>query len=138
MSYPNPWQYQGSAFDPSLAEDYVGFVYCIENRKTGRKYIGKKLFWAPKTKMVKGKKKRVRGESDWRTYYGSSTELQEDVAAGDPLDFRREILYLCTTKGELSYMEIREQILRDVLRSDDFYNSFIGCKIHAKHLPKSI
>src|SRR5210317_2220181 len=44
----NNWIYQGRTFEPP--EDFTpdvwyGFVYCITNRGTARKYIGKKFFW---------------------------------------------------------------------------------------------
>lgn len=50
---------------------YVAFVYLITNLKSGKKYIGKKITLSITTKTIKGKKKRVKAESDWRTYYGS-------------------------------------------------------------------
>jgi hypothetical protein len=48
--------------------------------------------------------------------------------------FRREILILCKTKGEMSYHEAKLQFDNNVLLSDKYYNNFIGCKIHSKHL----
>jgi len=41
---------------------------------------------------------------------------------------------LCKTKGECSYYEAKKQFEYDVLLNDEFYNEFIGCKIHSKHL----
>jgi len=38
----------------------------------------------------------------------------------------------------MSYYEAKEQFDRDVLFSDEYYNEFIGCKIHAKHVRKSM
>ena len=75
------WTYQGKPFEPEdeLLEEYQGFVYCIVNLKNGKKYIGKKFFWKPKTLPVtKTRKRRVRTrvQSDWRDYYGSSKEVQ--------------------------------------------------------------
>jgi hypothetical protein len=34
----------------------------------------------------------------------------------------------------MSYYELKEQVDREVLFSDEYYNEFIGCKIHARHL----
>jgi len=48
--------------------------------------------------------------------------------------FKREIVKLCKTKGEMSYHEAKMQFDNDVLLREDYYNNFIGCKIHAKHL----
>ena len=102
-------------------------------------YIGKKFFWKPKTLPAnKSRKRRIktRVESDWRKYYGSSKEVQEIVESHGSEAFSREILKLCKSKGECSYYEAKLQFERDVLLSDDYYNAFIGCKIHAKHIRK--
>lgn len=129
----------GNVFDPSeeFLKDYVGFVYCITELDTGKKYIGKKLFWSTrKIPPLKGhKRKRIRkSESDWRKYYGSNEELKVLVEQKGGGAYYREILHLCKTKGECSYLEAKEQFLRDVLLNDKYYNEFIGCKIHSKHL----
>jgi hypothetical protein len=127
------WTYRDQPFDET-PEDFVGFVYLIEEIETGMKYVGKKLFWKPGTKTVKGKKKKIHKESDWRAYFGSSKALQEQVETRGPEAYKRSILRLCTKKGELSYYELKEQVDREVLMRDDYYNAFVGCKIHAKHL----
>lgn len=132
------WLYENKPFEET-PEEYQGFVYQITELDTGKKYIGKKFFWRPKTlPITKTRKRRVRTrvESDWRTYFGSSAEVQSLVESKGQSNYKREILRLCRTKGECSYYEAREQFLRDVLLSDEYYNSFIGCKIHAKHIKK--
>lgn len=87
---------------------------------------------------MKGKtrKRIVIKESDWKTYYGSSEDLKTLVEERGDDNYYREILRLCKTKGECSYYEAKEQFERDVLLKDDYYNEFIGCKIHSKHLSK--
>jgi hypothetical protein len=120
-----------------VPEGYVGFTYCITNLKTGRQYIGKKNFYSNRRVAVKGRKtkKKVKSVSDWRNYYGSNAVLMDDVSNGEVGNFRRDILRLCKSKAEMSYYEIKEQIEREVLfKPDLFYNNFIGCRIHAKHL----
>ena len=80
--YPNPWTYLDTPFDGSLIGDNYGFVYCITNRITGKKYIGRKYFWQkrkPRSNNKTTKRRRVTTESNWRNYYGSSPELTEDV-----------------------------------------------------------
>jgi hypothetical protein len=114
--------------------EYVGFVYLITNITNDRKYIGKKNFYFSKTRTVKGKRKRTKVESDWKNYYGSNKELQEDVETLGPHNFKREILRLCKSKGEFSYFEAKYQFENNVLETDDYYNSWISCKIHKKHL----
>jgi hypothetical protein len=114
--------------------EYVGFVYLITNITNDRKYIGKKNFYFSKTRTVKGKRKRTKVESDWKDYYGSNKELQEDVETLGPHNFKREILRLCKSKGEFSYFEAKYQFENNVLETDEYYNSWISCKIHKKHL----
>jgi hypothetical protein len=130
------WHYNGKEYDET-PEEYQGFVYMITELDTGKKYIGKKFFWKPKTlPITKTRKRRVRTrvESDWRTYFGSSKEVQTLVESKGNSNFKREILRLCKTKGECSYYEAKEQFERNVLLSDEYYNEFIGCKIHSRHL----
>ena len=117
--------------------DNYGFVYCITNRATGKKYIGKKFFWSKRTlPPLKGKtrKRKKIVMSDWQDYYGSNEELKMLVEKNGKDVYHREILRLCKTKGECSYYEARLQFENDVLLSDEYYNEFIGCKIHASHI----
>mgnify|MGYP003782141221 FL=1 len=67
-------------------------------------------------------------------YYGSNEEVKSLVEEVGKDNFKREILRLCKSKGEMSYYEAKEQFDRDVLFSDEYYNEFIGCKIHSKHV----
>jgi hypothetical protein len=62
--------------------------------------------------------------------------LKEDVETAGKANFQREILHLCKTKSECSYLEAKEQIDREVLLSDDYYNSWISLKVTKKHLAK--
>ena len=132
------WTYKGKLFEPTEEElkSWVGFVYLIEEADTGMKYIGKKGFWRskilPVTKTRK-RRKRTLVESDWRTYHGSNERLKEQISISSGIH-NRTILRFCKTKGEMSYYEAKEQFDKDVLLRNDYYNAFIGCKIHAKHL----
>ena len=130
------WFYKGEQFTEEILDDNIGFVYIITNLVTMRQYIGKKLFTAAKTKLVKGKKKRTRVASDWEKYYGSNDELKADVKELGPDFFRREILHLCKGKGECNYLELKEQCLRGALESDRFYNSWITVRVHKAHLKR--
>ncbi len=126
------WIYKGEIVED--IDNYIGFVYMITNLRTERKYIGKKNFYFSKTKQLKGKKKRYKVESDWKDYFGSNEELNHHVNIFGQEQFRREILRFCTSKGEMSYYEAKYQFQYDVLESDQWYNSWISCKIHKKHL----
>jgi len=140
------WQYQGN-FIEELPEDCVGFVYLITNTASGRKYIGKKLAKFSKTtyrivKLKNGTKKRkkIRSkiDSDWLTYYGSNEELNKDVVLLGAEKFTREILYLCKSKAECSYIEAREQFRHQVLESADYYNGQISVRVHGSHIINKI
>jgi hypothetical protein len=99
-----------------------------------KKYIGKKLFYSAKTKQVKGKKKRIKVNSDWQSYYGSSDELKKDVLQLGHDNFVREILHLCRSKGECNYLEAKEQFVRGVMESDDYYNTWIMVRVRKSHI----
>ena len=136
------WYYKNQLVE-QLPENIVGFVYEITNNISGKKYIGKKLAFFSKTtyrvvtlKNGTKKRKRIRSQvpSDWPTYWGSNQELQEDIKNLGESNFSREILFYCYSKSECSYIELREQILRQVLESDNYYNGIIQVKIHKNHI----
>lgn len=128
------WSYQGVPFEEP-SSDHYGFVYLITNLTNNKQYIGKKLFWFKKTRQVKGKKKRYLAPSDWKSYYGSSKALSQDVETSGEDSFKREILHLCKSKGECSYLEAKEQFDRAVLYNPDlYYNDWIIVRVHRKHV----
>lgn len=125
------WTYKGTEVQ-ELPEDCVGFVYIITNLTNDKKYIGKKLAKFKKTRPpLKGKtrKRRTTVESDWRTYWGSSEHLIADVQQLGEDKFTRQILYYCESKGELSYLEAKEQFDRAVLETDEYYNGIINVRV---------
>jgi hypothetical protein len=109
-------------------------VYQITNLTNGKKYIGKKFFYSAKTKQVKGKKKKIKVPSDWQTYYGSSDILKQDVLQLGHDNFNREILHLCQSKGECGYLEAKEQFVRGVMETDDYYNTWIMVRVRKSHI----
>ena len=128
------WTYNKEIFTEDNIGDNYGFVYIITNLSNNKKYIGKKFFYSSKTKQVKGKKKKVKVFSDWEIYYGSNSELKNDVETLGKELFSREIIHLCKSKGAAGYLEAKEQFNRNVLESDDYYNTWIMVRVRKSHL----
>ena len=113
-------------------ENPFGFIYIITNNINGRQYIGKKQCVSRvKRKPLKGKtRNRIdHKESDWKTYTGSSKELNEDIAKYGKENFTFEILEWCGSKWELGYKEIKKQLEYDVLLNEQFYNGILNVRI---------
>jgi protein-arginine kinase len=85
------WLYQNKEIKElsDMPGDNFGFIYEVTHLPTGRKYLGKKQLISV-TKKALGKKelalitdkrasksKIVRKESDWKTYYGSHSEIKQ-------------------------------------------------------------
>jgi hypothetical protein len=116
------WRYNEKEFIEA-PKGIEGFVYLITNLTNDRKYVGKKSFWTRRKDKKTGRRKTK--ESDWKTYFGSCDELNEDVKLLGEDKFIREILYLCPHKKSMSYYETMEQFKRDVLMTDEYYNTNI-------------
>ena len=109
-----------------------GFIYEIHCIPLNKKYIGKKQKVSRvKRKPLKGKtRNRIDyKESDWKTYTGSSKELNEDIAKYGKENFTFTILEWCGSKWELGYKEIKYQLERDVILSESFYNGILNVRI---------
>ena len=129
IDYDNPWMFKGTAFLSEDIGDLFGFVYLITNIQNGRKYIGRKYFW--KFRTPKGKKRKVKSESDWKNYYGSCPELKEDIEQFGRQNFNRVILSVHKTPGKTNFEETRQLFINGVLTESidkgvpKFYNSNI-------------
>ena len=129
IKYENPWRYNRKVFESTDINEYYGFVYRIINKTNGREYIGRKYFWQFRT--PKGKKRKVKSESDWKKYYGSCPELKEEIQQLGRQNFSRTILSLHNTAGKTNYEETKQLFVHGVLTEqlDDgtpkYYNSNI-------------
>ena len=136
MSYENPWLYQGKVFETEDIQENFGFVYLISCEETQRKYLGRKYFWSFRT--PKGKKRKVKQESDWKNYYGSCPELKEDIKLLGKDKFQRTIVSLHKTLGKTNYEETRQLFLNNVLTEaldsgiPAYYNSNILSRYYKK------
>lgn len=129
-----PWQYEGREIcelSSETLDEYYGFIYCITSDITGQKYIGKKNLHSYKVvfsqklnektgRMNKAKEVLV-SESDWKKYFGSSLEIKQLVSEQGKQNFTREILRFVKTKKLLTYYELQEQCIRNVLEPGSVY-----------------
>jgi hypothetical protein len=124
--------------------EYIGYIYITYHIPTGRQYIGKKNFFhtlnkklgkkelaeIPVTRGKRPSKKSVTKESDWKTYYGSSTEVKSL-----PKDeMIRYVLKLCKTSKQLTYWETKYLFQYNVLEDDHYINDNILGKFFRKDL----
>ena len=132
-------------FPEDQISEYYGFVYIITNLETGKFYIGKKAFIHNKKKKLTkkeiaeqsgpGRRSTTRidkVDSGWKTYYGSSKELLNDVKILGEDKFERVIRKFAKNKKQLTFFELEEQIVHNVLFSDNSYNDNIAGKYFRK------
>ena len=151
---PVTWRYRDKLITeiPDMPEGTYGFIYRVTHVPTKKKYIGKKvLFFERNVKLGKREtealreerkaagiggrvpaKKKVVKESDWKTYYGSQTEIKALVKGSKPEDWTREILEFVPTKKLLTYYEIKHIFINDALENQDFLNDNILGKFYQK------
>ena len=131
------WKYKNKIIESikDMPKDSYGFVYQVKHIPTGKKYLGKKVLQfnrtLPPLKGTKRKRKVVK-ESDWLTYYGSHPEITTLIKEGKSLEFEREIIIFTNSKKLLTYFEIKYQMIKEVLESDDYLNYNILGKFFSK------
>jgi hypothetical protein len=134
------WLYKNKEINSieDMPADTFGFVYLVTHTPSGKKYLGKKQLIANRTlPPLKGqkKKRKIQKESDWKTYYGSQSEVKQLVKESkDKLEFVREIIIFTSTKKQLTYFETKLQFVNEVLENDEYLNSNILGKFFRKDL----
>ena len=117
MSYENPWLYDGKVFESEDINDYFGFCYLLTDLENGMKYIGRKYFYSFRKIRGRGAHKRMKSESDWKSYYSSSKKVQQIVLESGHNRFKREILSLYKKKGQVNYNETKLLFQHNVLEA---------------------
>lgn len=134
------WLYKDKEINSieDMPADTFGFVYLVTHTPSGKKYLGKKQLISNRTlPPLKGskRKRKIQKESDWKTYYGSQSEVKQLVKESkDKLEFVREIIIFTSTKKQLTYFETKLQFVNEVLENDEYLNSNILGKFFRKDL----
>ena len=123
------WQYKGKDItEDDIPLNAIGFVYKI-TYKDGNFYYGRKLLTKAATKMINGKKKKYRKDSDWIDYWSSSPMLKELIESEGKENFIREILLFVDTKACLVFAEEYILFTTGSLFNPKCYNGNIRSRI---------
>ena len=127
------WLYKGKPLFDVPEDKPYGFAYRI-TYSNDKKYIGKKAFFS-QIKKPFGKRelkevidKRLKRykviikESNWKKYKGSHHTAENLIIA------KKEILEMCNDKLNLTYAEMKHQVLNNILTDDDYINISIAGK----------
>tara|TARA_R110002126_G_C10384441_1_gene494488 strand:+ start:291 stop:1109 length:819 start_codon:yes stop_codon:yes gene_type:complete len=88
-----------------------GFIYITTNNISGRRYIGKKYYVYSNGKV-----------SNWKSYFGSSKTLKEDIEHFGVENFSREIIDEAETKEELALLEKHYIDEANAVFNEGYYN----------------
>ena len=145
------WKYNNEEISDINEIPYgaFGFVYEVLHKPSGKKYIGRKQLISVTTKALgkkelaeitdkrASKKKKVQKESDWKSYYGSHSEIKQLIKEGKQEEFERKILEFAFAPKHLTYLETKYLFSLGVLENGDVYfNDNILGKFFRKDLPK--
>ncbi len=133
------WKYKNKDFSDmkDAPEGSIGFLYKITHKTTKKWYIGRRLFTKQVIKQINGKKKKLRVENDWKSYYSSNDELKE-IAATTPDLLEREILLFVSTMGAMTLGEEYLLHVSGALFDEKSFNNNIRAKIFSswfKNIP---
>ena len=128
-----------SKFGPVVTEDMVpanaiGFVYGIQHT-SGKAYIGRKLLTTTRRKKIGVRAKKITKtrktyettvkDSGWMTYTSSCRPLQEEIKA-DPWSFTKYIIEWAYSRKQLSYLEVKHQMINELLERDSYVDNVAG------------
>ena len=145
------WKYKDGLISDINEIPYgaFGFVYEVLHTPSGKKYIGRKQLISVTTKTLgkkelaeitdkrASKKKKVQKESDWKTYYGSHSEIKQLIKEGKKEEFERTIIEFAFSPKHLTYLETKYLFSLNVLENGDVYfNDNILGKFFRKDIPR--
>lgn len=144
------WKYKNSLISDisQIPEGAFGFVYEVVYLPSGKRYVGRKQLISVTTKALgkkeiseltdkrASKKKKVQKESDWKSYYGSHSEIKQLIKEGKHGEFERTILQFAYSPKHLTYLETKYLFSLEVLENSDLYfNDNILGKFFRKDIP---
>lgn len=144
------WNYKNGIISElsETPEGAFGFVYEVVHLPSGKRYVGRKQLISVTTKALgkkelseltdkrASKKKKVQKESDWKTYYGSHSEIKSLIKSGKQEEFERTILQFAFSPKHLTYLETKYLFSLDVLENPNLYfNDNILGKFFRKDIP---
>jgi hypothetical protein len=144
------WTYDGFPITSieQFPTDVIGIIYRIYNLDTERYYIGRKTIRSIRKRKLNKKEKElpenkrktfayeVKEISGWKNYHGSNETLKNEVSKGAKIV--KEILHLCSTKAEITYLETKEIFCSGALEDTRSYNDWAKCTVYKKNLTKKL
>ena len=131
-----------------IPDEAFGFVYEVVHLPSNKRYIGRKQLISTTTKALgkkelaqltdkrASKKKKVKKESDWKTYYGSHSEIKQLIQEGRQEEFERNILEFAFSPKHLTYLETKYLFSLGVLENESqYFNDNILGKFFRKDIP---
>lgn len=144
------WKYNDMVISNinEIPEGAFGFVYEVVYLPSNKRYIGRKQLISTTTKTLgkkelaqltdkrASKKKKVQKESDWKTYYGSHSEIKQLIKEGRQEEFQRNILEFAFSPKHLTYLETKYLFSLGVLEKEvEYFNDNILGKFFRKDIP---
>lgn len=127
-----------------VPEGAIGFVYMVYDHTNNKYYIGRKSLYS--TRKVKFGARELAAMTDkrqkkyrmvtkelkgWQQYNGSCKELNKKIKEG--IAYTKEILQFCYTKQELTYYEVKYQMVHGAIEpGNSSYNENILGKFYPR------
>jgi len=100
-------------------DKYVGFLYLIVDKISGKAYIGRKQYRV----MGKKRSKAYGKTSNWRVYKSSAKPLLADIKEKGIESFDFYCIAEFVDKRDLHYAEVKAIMQHDAIINERFYNN---------------